>query len=53
MNETGDIYLDAYKGWYSVRDERFFTEAETTVGSDGVRIAAETGAPVTWTEEQT
>ena len=31
MNEAGDIYLDAYKGWYSVRDERFFTEAETTV----------------------
>ena len=53
MNEAGDIYLDAYKGWYSVRDERFFTEAETTVGSDGVRIATETGAPVTWTEEQT
>ncbi|AGB25387.1 methionyl-tRNA synthetase [Mycobacterium sp. JS623] len=53
MNEAGDIYLDAYKGWYSVRDERFFTEAETTVGTDGVRIATETGAPVTWTEEQT
>ena len=53
MNEAGDIYLDAYKGWYSVRDERFFTEAETTVGEDGVRIATETGAPVTWTEEQT
>ncbi|GAC1640221.1 MAG: methionine--tRNA ligase [Mycobacterium sp.] len=53
MNDAGDIYLDAYKGWYSVRDERFFTESETTVGSDGVRIATETGAPVTWTEEQT
>jgi methionyl-tRNA synthetase len=53
MNEAGDIYLDAYKGWYSVRDERFFTEAETTVGTDGVRVAGETGAPVTWTEEQT
>jgi methionyl-tRNA synthetase len=53
MNDAGDIYLDAYKGWYSVRDERFFTEAETAVGSNGVRIATETGAPVTWTEEQT
>src|SRR3954469_4795736 len=30
MNESGDIYLDSYKGWYSIRDERFFTEAETT-----------------------
>ncbi|MGV0715952.1 methionine--tRNA ligase [Mycolicibacterium sp. XJ662] len=53
MNAAGDIYLDSYKGWYSVRDERFFTEAETTVGADGVRVSAETGAPVTWTEEQT
>ena len=29
MNDAGDIYLDSYTGWYSVRDERFFTEAET------------------------
>lgn len=53
MYASGDIYLDAYKGWYSIRDERFFTEAETGLGADGVRIATETGAPVTWTEEQT
>ena len=31
MNDAGDIYLDSYSGWYSVRDERFFTEAETSV----------------------
>jgi methionyl-tRNA synthetase len=53
MNDAGDIYLDSYQGWYSVRDERFFTESETTVGEGGVRVATETGAPVTWTEEQT
>lgn len=53
MNAAGDIYLDVYSGWYSVRDERFFTEGETSVGPDGARIATETGAPVTWTEEQT
>ena len=29
MNASGDIYLDSYSGWYSVRDERFFTEDET------------------------
>ena len=29
MNAAGDIYLDSYSGWYSVRDERFFTESET------------------------
>ena len=53
MAQRGDIYMDAYSGWYSVRDERFFTEGETTLGDDGTRVATETGTPVTWTEEQT
>ena len=52
MEQRGDIYSDTYAGWYSVRDERFFTEAETTVGADGQRVATETRTPVTWTEEQ-
>jgi methionyl-tRNA synthetase len=51
--DAGDIYLDTYSGWYSVRDERFFTESETTLSDDSTRIASETGAPLTWTEEQT
>lgn len=53
MAAAGDIYLDAYSGWYSVRDERFFVESETRLLDDGTRAAVETGAPVTWTEEQT
>jgi len=53
MAERGDIYPDTYAGWYSVRDERFFTEAETIINGDGIRVATETGTPVTWTEEQT
>ena len=53
MVDAGDIYLDAYAGWYSVRDERFFLESETRVAEDGSRVAIETGTPVTWTEEQT
>src|SRR3954447_12245937 len=53
MNEAGDIYLGNYSGWYSVRDERFFTEGETSVGPDGARLATETGAPLTWMEEET
>ena len=52
MEAAGDIYLDTYSGWYSVRDERFFVESETAL-VDGTRIAVETGTPVTWTEEQT
>ncbi len=53
MSDAGDIYLDSYSGWYSVRDEAFFGESETTVNAEGVRVATDTGAPVTWTEEQT
>jgi len=53
MVEAGDIYLDAYSGWYSVRDERYFSEDETRVELDGTRVAVETGAPLTWTQEQT
>ena len=51
MHASGDIYLDAYAGWYSVRDERFYSEDETEAAEEG-RIAAETGTPVTWTEEE-
>jgi methionyl-tRNA synthetase len=53
MSAAGDIYLDTYSGWYSIRDERFFVESETQLLEDGTRIAGETGTPVTWTEEQT
>ncbi|MGB0876288.1 MAG: methionine--tRNA ligase [Mycobacterium sp.] len=53
MSAAGDIYLDSYSGWYSVRDERFFTDDELEERPDGSRIAIETGAEVTWTEEQT
>ncbi|GAB3843321.1 methionine--tRNA ligase [Nesterenkonia populi] len=52
MVEAGDIYLDTYAGWYSVRDERFFADDETYVGDDGVRYASETGTEVTWTQEE-
>lgn len=53
MNDAGDIYLDSYSGWYSVRDERFFTDDELEDGPDGTKISTETGTTVTWTEEQT
>jgi methionyl-tRNA synthetase len=53
MNAAGDIYLDSYSGWYSVRDERFFADDELEERADGIRYSTETGTPVTWTEEQT
>src|ERR1700738_57602 len=52
MEAAGDIYLDNYAGWYSVRDERFFVESETQLLEDGSRLAIETQTPVTWAEEQ-
>jgi len=53
MNDSGDIYLGTYAGWYSVRDESYLSKDETRVQADGSRVSVETGAPVTWTEEQT
>jgi len=52
MEAAGDIFLKAYAGWYSVRDEAFYAESETTVGDDGVRVGPQ-GTPVEWTEEET
>ncbi|HUI22740.1 MAG TPA: methionine--tRNA ligase [Methylocella sp.] len=51
MVAAGDIYLSKYPGWYSVRDEAFFDEAELMEGPDGSRFAP-TGAPVEWIEEE-
>jgi methionyl-tRNA synthetase len=50
MVANGDIYLDSYSGWYSVRDEAYYAEDETTVGEDGVRRGPQ-GTPVEWVEE--
>lgn len=52
MEEAGDIYLGTYAGWYSVRDEAFYAESETTVGEDKIRRGPQ-GTPVEWTEEKT
>ena len=49
---NGDIFKKKYAGWYSVRDEAFYAEKETTVGSDGVRVGGQ-GTPVEWFEEET
>ena len=49
LKANGHIYLGAYSGWYSVRDEAFYTESEVQT-VDGVKQAP-TGAPVEWVEE--
>ena len=37
MQEAGDIYLDKYSGWYSVRDEAYYDESETRLDDKGQR----------------
>ena len=49
--ENDDIYLGKYDGWYSVRQEGYFDENETTLGDDGVRREP-LGSPVVWVEEE-
>ena len=51
MADNGDIYLDSYAGWYSVRDEAYYAEDETIVGEDDVRRGPQ-GTPVEWVEEK-
>ncbi len=52
MANAGDIYLDKYAGWYSVRDEAFYAEDETHLNEQGVRVASKTNTPVEWVEEE-
>ena len=51
MEAAGDIYLDKYAGWYSVRDEAFYGEDELE-DRDGGKFAVKTGTPVEWVEEE-
>ena len=50
MLAKGDIYLDKYEGWYSVRDEAYYDESELTE-RDGQKFAP-TGTPVEWVKEE-
>ncbi|RZM33500.1 MAG: methionine--tRNA ligase [Sphingomonas sp.] len=51
MADAGDLYLDRYEGWYSVRDEAFYDEAELVGEGDDRRSPQ--GTPVEWTAEET
>ncbi len=45
LEEKGEIYLDKYSGWYSIRDEAYYQEDELIDGK------APTGGSVDWVEE--
>jgi len=51
MEENGDIYLDKYSGWYSVRDEAYYDESETRLDDKGHRLGPN-NTPVEWVEEE-
>jgi methionyl-tRNA synthetase len=51
MDERGDLYLDRYEGWYSVRDEAYYEEEELTLAEGGFRLSPH-GTPVEWTVEE-
>jgi methionyl-tRNA synthetase len=50
LEAAGQIYLGNYEGWYAVRDEAFYDEAELTTAADGSKTAP-SGAPVAWVRE--
>src|SRR3954453_16951160 len=51
MEERGDLYLDRYEGWYSVRDEAYYEEEELGLAEDGSKLSPQ-GTPVEWTVEE-
>ena len=51
LEQAGDIYLGTYSGWYSVRDEAFYS-ADETEERDGKRYSVKSGTPVEWVEEE-
>ena len=55
MVANGDIYLDRYTGWYSVRDEAYYDESELVDATDAagaaVRLSPQ-GTAVEWTVEE-
>jgi len=51
MEANGDIYLDRYEGWYSVRDEAYYDEKELVTAESGERLSPQ-GTEVEWTVEE-
>jgi methionyl-tRNA synthetase len=51
LEANGDLYLDRYEGYYSIRDEAFYDESELIIGEDGVKLSPQ-NTPVEWTVEE-
>ena len=51
MEANGDLYLDRYEGWYSVRDEAYYGDEGTDRRGRGQKLSPQ-GTPVEWTVEE-
>ncbi len=51
MEAAGDLYLDRYEGWYSIRDEAYYDESELVAGEGEAKLSPQ-GTPVEWTVEE-
>ena len=55
MADKGDLYLDRYEGWYSVRDEAYYDDSELVAAQDAqgqaIKLSPQ-GTPVEWTVEE-
>ena len=39
MEARGDLYLDRYESWYSVRDEAYYEPDDLTSAEDGGKLS--------------
>lgn len=51
LQERGDIYLGKYEGWYSIREEAYFSEDELSTSDDGQKFTPN-GTEAVWVEEE-
>jgi methionyl-tRNA synthetase len=51
LKENGHIYMGKYEGWYSVREEAYFTEDELSTAENGQKFTA-LGTEAEWVEEK-
>ena len=51
LKDNGDIYMGKYEGWYSVREEAYFTEDELSTDENGNKFTP-LGTEAEWVEEE-
>ena len=52
LEKNKQIYLSNYEGWYSIRDESFYSETDLIKNKENNIFHAPTGAPVEWVKEE-